>query len=361
MKITYFIRDITDCGGIQQTTCHGINSIIKTSEEYDISVISLYHKNEECFFYLDQKVKKYALFTEIIDTKKQYFQIKNRLRVLLEQVKPDIIVVQGTAFANYISRSIWNRYRVIVCEHGHYHMGRKFGLHWFGKNKSLKYADAIVTLTELDALNYKSNNKKGIVIKKIYNPCVFQKNFQSIYKLNSKVIVSCGTLNKVKRFDHVIATAEKVFAKHSDWCWHIYGDGPEKSNLEKMIRERRLEKSVFIKGYETNKNVIYGDKSFMVLTSNFEGFGMVLVEAMQYHLPIISYSVNYGPKEIVEEGINGFLVESGNIELLSDAVEKMIEDTDKRQIMSKKAYQSLNRFDNEQITKQWIDLFEMFQ
>lgn len=361
MKIIYFIRDITDCGGIQQTTCHGINSIIRTSEEYDISTISLYHKSEECFFYLDPKVKKYTLFSEIIDTKKQYFQIKNRLKALLEQVSPDIIVVQGTAYANYISRGIWSRYKVIVCEHGHYYMGGKFGLHWRGKNKALKYANAIVTLTELDAQNYIANNKNGIVIKNIYNPCVFQKDYQSNYNLNSKVIVSCGTLDKIKRFDHVVATAERVFAKHSDWCWHIYGDGPEKSDLEKMIRERRLEKNVFIKGYETDKNIIYGDKSFMVLTSNFEGFGMVLVEAMQYHLPIISYSVNYGPKEIVEDGITGFLIESGNIDLLSDAVEKMIEDADKRQIMSKMAYQSLDRFDNKQITKQWIDLFEIFR
>lgn len=361
MKIIYFIRDITDCGGIQQTTCYGINSIIKKKEGYDISIVSLYHKNVECFFKLNSKVKKYVLFNEKIDTKKQYLKIKQRLKYLLEQENPDIIVVQGTAFASYISRTIWRKHKVIVCEHGHYYMGEKFGLHWFGKNKALKYAHAIVTLTKLDAQNYKNNNKKGIVIKNIYNPCVFPEDYQSNYNLYSKMIVSCGTLDKIKRFDHVVLSAERVFAKHSDWCWYIYGDGPEKNNLIKMIKERQLENNVFIKGYENNKNVIFENKSFIVSTSKFEGFGMVLVEAMQYHLPIISYDVNYGPKEIVEDGINGFLVESGNIELLSDAVERMIKDIDKRQTMSKMAYQSLDRFDNEQITKQWIDLFEMFQ
>jgi len=361
MKIIYFIRDITDCGGIQQTTCHEINSIIRTSEKYDISTISLYHKNEECFFYLDPKAKKYTLFSKIIDTKKQYFQIKRSLKALLEQLNPNIIMVQGTAYVNYISRDIWSKYNVIVCEHGHYYMGGKFGLHWRGKNKALKYADAIVTLTELDAQNYIANNKNGIMIKSIYNPCVFQKNYHSNYNLKSKVIVSCGTLDKIKRFDHVVVTAERVFTKHPDWSWHIYGDGPEKSTLKNMIRNCRLEKNVFIKGYETDKNVIYGDKSFMVLTSSFEGFGMVLVEAMQYHLPIISYDVNYGPKEIVKDGVNGFLIESGNIDLLSDAVEKMIEDVDKRQMMSNMSYQSIERFDNEQIIKQWIGLFEMLR
>lgn len=361
MKITYFVRDITDCGGIQQTTCHGINSIIRKKEEYDISTISLYHKNVECFFKLNSKVKNFVLFNEKIDTKKQYYKIKQRLKVLLEQENPDIIVVQGIAFANYLSKKMWDKFKVIVCEHGHYHMGRKFGLHWFGVNKTLKNANAIVTLTELDAKNYRKSNKNGVLIQTIYNPCVFQEDYYCEYDLNSRIIVSCGTLDKIKRFDHVVLAAERIFSKYPDWCWYIYGDGSERIGLEKTIKERRLEKKVFIKGYETNKNVIYGDKSFMVLTSSFEGFGMVLVEAMQYHLPIISYDVNYGPKEIVEDGINGFLVESGNIELLSDAVEKMIKDIDKRQIMSKMAYQSLDRFDNEQITKQWIDLFEMFQ
>lgn len=360
MKIVYFIRDMTDCGGIQQTTCHVINSIIKKTD-YEIATISLYHKNKVCFFELNTKVKKYILFDEKVNTRKQYFQIKHRLKILLKQINPNIIVVQGTAFANYISRSIWSKCKVIVCEHGHFYMGGKFGLHWVGKRKSLKYAKAIVTLTELDARNYRNNNKKGVVIRNIYNPCVFQKNYKCKYNLDSKVIVSCGTLDKIKRFDHVIAAAEKVFVKYPDWCWYIYGAGAERTNLETMIKEHQLENNVFIKGYETDKNVIYGDKSFFVLTSCFEGFGMVLIEAMQYCLPIISYDVNYGPKEIVENGKNGILIESGNIELLSSAVVKLIENVNDRENMSKLAYQSLNKFNEMQITKQWINLFEMFR
>lgn len=359
MKIIYFIRDISDCGGIQQTTCYGINSIIRNSKNYEISTISLYHKNKQNFFSIDSSVKNHTLFKEKIDTKKQYFKIKKRLNVLIKQINPDIIVVQGTAFASYLSADIWRRCKVIVCEHGHYDMGGKYGLHWFGKKISLKYARAIVTLTKLDAQNYIKNNKNKIVIKNIYNPCFLQKDGLVQYNLESKVIVSCGTLDNIKRFDHVVETAGIVFAKHPDWCWHIYGDGPEKNNLEKMIGEKHLENNVFLKGYETDKSIIFGDKSFMVLTSRFEGFGMVLIEAMQYHLPVISYDIKYGPKEIVNSDENGLLVESGNIELLANAVGRLIENTDKRKTMSQKAFLSLNKFDNEEITRQWLDLFKI--
>ena len=359
MKIVYFIRDITDCGGIQQTTCYGINSLLEKSKEYNITTISLYHKNIRSFFNLNASVVKYALFNDEINTKKQFLQIKKRLLIIMERLNPDIIVVQGTALANYLSKYMWTKCKIIICEHGHYNMGRKFGLHWFGKKKALQYANAIVTLTELDAKNYRMHNKKNIVIKSIYNPCVFQNGYHSEYNLDSRVIVSCGTLDKIKRFDHVVATAEIIFSRHSDWRWYIYGDGPEKNTLQKMIKTKHLEKNVFLKGYETNKNIIYEDKAFFVLTSSFEGFGMVLVEAMQHYLPVISYDVKYGPKEIIEDGMNGFLVESGNIKLLSSAVERMIQDTKIRQIMSKNAFESLNRFDTEQITEQWIALFKL--
>lgn len=82
---------------------------------------------------------------------------------------------------------------------------------------------------------------------------------------------------------------------------------------------------------------------------------------MQYRLPVISYDIKYGPKEIVINNHNGLLVESGNIELLAKAVDKLIENADKRKNMSIKANTSLNKFDSEVITKQWLDLFKVIK
>lgn len=359
MNIVYLLRDISDCGGIQQTTCYEINSI-QNNSSYNISIVSLYHKRQESiFFELNNEIKRYNLFDEYVDTKKRFFDIKKRLNRLLNEIKPNIVVIQGIAFSNFLSKDNWQKYKVIVCEHGHFYMGKRFGLHWFGQKKSLKYAQAIITLTELDKINYQKRNKNGILIKKIFNPCVFPTYYNGEYNISSKIIVSCGTLDEIKRFDHVIAVAEIVFAKYPDWKWFIYGDGPERRNLEKMITKKNLQNNVFLKGYEINKNIIYGNKSFMVMTSSFEGFGMVLIEAMQYYLPLISYNVNYGPKEIIKNNINGCLVEEGNIDLLSKTIENLIEDAEKRKQMSINAFQSLDRFDSEKITKQWIDLFEL--
>lgn len=358
MKIVYFIRDITDCGGIQQTTCLMINSLKKMKPQYDIVIISLYHKYEVSFFELDEKVKSYALFEHAIDTRKAYIKIRRALRTYLNNIDFEVIIVQGTAFANYISNVFWKNKKIVVCEHGYYNMGGIGGLHWLGARKALKQADAIVTLTDLDSQNYMKRNKKNILVTSIYNPSLSSEKINNFYSIDSKTIVSCGSLSKIKRFDHAIEAARTVFSRHPDWIWEIYGDGQEKNDLQNLINKYNLQNNVRLMGYEKRKQIIYGAKSFLVLTSSFEGFGMVLVEAMQYNLPLISYKIKYGPQEIIEEDFIGYLVDNGNVENLADTIEKMITKIDDRKRLSDNCAESLKRFSIEHITEKWIDLFD---
>lgn len=358
MKILYFLRDITDCGGIQRTTGLIINSMLKRKEDYQICTVSLYHKYVKPFFYLDSSIENYSLFDKVVDTRKQFIKIKRRCAEVMESKDPDIIVVQGTAFSNYIPNYVWKKCKVIVCEHGHFYMGEKYGLHWFGKRKALKRARSIVTLTSLDADNYKKYNARQIPVINIYNPCIDQQSLEINYDSTSKIIVSCGTLDTIKRFDHVIETAKQVFKKYPDWEWYIFGDGKQRDSLQRMIEDYNLQNKIILKGYEQSKSVIYGNKAFLVLTSKFEGFGMVLIEAMQFRLPVISYDINYGPREIVKNGENGYLVSNGDTNELAQTVEEFISDVEMRKRLSDGACKSLENFSIEKITNQWIDLFE---
>lgn len=358
MKILYFMRDITDCGGIQQSTCLTINSILDNNRDIKIYTVSLYHKYADTFFKLNSSVEKISLFNRAIDNKKQFFKIKAKLTNVLKHCSPDIIVIQGTALSNYLTNYAWKKFNVIVCEHGHYYMGERFGLHWFGKRKALRKADAIVTLTALDAQNYRKNNKRNIPITNIYNPNVCQVNPAVEYDTSSKIIVSCGTLAGIKRFEHAIEAARIIFKKYPNWQWYIYGDGIQKAALQQKIAKYNLENNVFLKGYEKDKNIIYGNKAFLVLTSKFEGFGMVLIEAMQFKLPVISYDINYGPKEIIKNGENGYLVKEGDINDLVKNIEILMKDSEKRAELSKCAFDSIDKFSLDKISNQWIEFFK---
>lgn len=357
MKILYFLRDITDCGGIQQTTCNIINALLAKKIDISIKTLSLYHKYAECFFDLNDEVDNMALFERRVNQYKEYFRIRAAVDNALKKMDFDILIVQGTVFSTFISNDIWKYKKVIVCEHGHYNMGSAIGLHSLGKKIALKRANAIITLTKLDAQNYQSKCKRDIPITNIYNACT-PLTSSAKYNSTSKTIVSCGSLDSLKRFDHVILAAKEIHQKHPDWSWEIYGDGVERDNLKKLIDDNSLQRTVILKGYENEKSLIYGGKSFFVLTSQFEGFGMVLIEAMQYGLPLISYDVEYGPKEIIQNGINGQLVENGDTELLAEIVEDFISNENKRLHMSKNCKEVLNKFAIDRISNQWIELIK---
>ena len=356
MRIVFFLRDISDCGGIQQTTCNIINSLLEQNKDYEVSTISLYHTSSKPFFPLYEKVNNIALFEKPINQYFSFFNIKKRLKKVLLEQSYDLLIVQATAFANFIPKEIWNN-KVIVCEHGYYGMGTSFGIHAFGTRKALKKASAIITLTEADKEIYQAHAKRDLNIRSIPN-CFFPLDYVPIYNTDSKTIISVGRLDDIKQFDQVVEAARIVLSQHPDWKWEIYGDGPNRDSLQKQIEEYGLKEKVILCGHQEDKRIVFEGKSFLVLTSKFEGFGMVLLEALQYKLPLISYDVKFGPREIVQEGVNGYLTPANDIQKLASAVSELIENKEQRMIFSNNAEKTIARFSKENVINQWVDLFE---
>lgn len=357
MKLIFFCRDISDCGGIQQTTCNLISRLMEHEKELEVKVISLYHKNKSCFFEISKETELHTLFDSFINLHFAENKIKNKLNDFLSQEDFDFLIVQGCEYANYIPNRVWKK-NVIVCEHEYFGFGHYQGIHYRGVRRALKKASAIVTVTGLDAKDFKNKAKRNVPIIPIYNSlCANNVNGQVNYNLSSKTIVSCGSLVKLKGFDRAITAAKDVLNKHPDWKWEIYGDGALRNELELLIHKNDLDGKVILKGYETDKKVIYGDKAFLVVTSDFEGFGMVLIEAMQYKLPIISFDIKYGPKEIVEDGFTGKLIEAFNIKKMSDYLNEFIDDSALREQYSNNTAASITRFEANAIVKKWMSLF----
>lgn len=357
MRIVYFLRDITDCGGIQQTTCNLINGLCKEHANYEITTISLYHKYPTPFFNLNPKVKNIALFDKKVDQRWSLFSIKKYLKKTLCSFSFDVMIVQGVLFSIYLPSYLWKKHNVVVCEHGHYSMGTAFGLHAFGRRIALKKAKVIVSLTNLDREEYKKHCKNGVYTRCIPNACNIL-DYEPIYNSESTTIVSVGTLDDIKQFDQAIDAASDVLAKHPGWEWHFFGDGPNRSELQAQIDRTNFSERIKLCGYENDKKIIYGDKSFLVLTSKYEGFGMVLLEALQHKLPVISYDVKYGPKEIVQNGFNGYLIVPNDIKELSCVISKFIENKPERVVLSKNSEKTVSCFSLTSVVAQWVKLFE---
>lgn len=356
MKIVFFLRDISDCGGIQQTTCNLINYLLKQDKTLEITTISLFQKTSSTFFPLDERVNRIALFNKKVDQRFSYFSIRRRMKQTLQSLTYDILIVQGTLFSIYIPKFAWNRNNVIACEHGHYGMGTNFGFHAMGRNTAIKKAKAIVTLTAADRDVYKSHCFEDKIVEAIPN-AYLPLDFEPSYNQDSKTIISVGTLDDIKQMNHVVEVAKLVLPKHPDWNWLIYGDGPNRASLQEQINSSGLSNRITLCGYESDKKNVYCNKSFLVLTSKFEGFGMVLLEALQYKLPIISYNVKFGPREIVQDGINGHLVSANNIEELASTVSNLINDKETRIALSNNTTRTIERFSQNNVGASWIQLF----
>ena len=151
---------------------------------------------------------------------------------------------------------------------------------------------------------------------------------------------------------------KRVHKKHPDWTVNIYGDGNLRLELEKQISEAGLNGVINLMG---RSNEIYKklrDASFYIMSSRFEGFPMVLIEAQSQGLPVVSFDCPNGPSDIINNGVNGILVKDQNKDALYDGICYMIEHPDERKAMDKKALENVNQYSTVVICNMWQRLFD---
>ena len=150
-----------------------------------------------------------------------------------------------------------------------------------------------------------------------------------------------------------------VAEKHPDWHLDIYGDGEMMDTVKKLIAEYQIADNVHLMGMCSNLAEKYKDYAMYVLPSYREGLPLVLLEAKANRLPIVSFDIMTGPREIVRDGIDGILVPPYDLEKMGNAICNLIEDADLRNSMSQKSQKNIDKFSKTAILKQWCDLISL--
>ena len=148
-----------------------------------------------------------------------------------------------------------------------------------------------------------------------------------------------------------------VHKKHPNWKVYIYGDGNFRDDIDRHIKECGMENTVILKGRTDDVPSAMREASFFVLSSRFEGFGMVIAEAMSQGLPVVSFDCPTGPSDMVKSNINGILVKNQDKQALADAICYIIENTEKRKEMGKNAVNTAKEFAGDIIAKKWYTVF----
>lgn len=177
-------------------------------------------------------------------------------------------------------------------------------------------------------------------------------------KLEAHRVISVGRYEYPKGYDRLINAWALIAKQTSDWTLHIFGEGSLRPVLTKLIKDLHLENSIFLDGatHDIGKELL--NSSIVVFTSNYEGFPMAIIEAESAGLPIVSFDTPCGPKDIIRDGEDGFLVPNGDIESLGKRLLSLIQNDELRKEMGGKAFENSKRFTPEAIMPQWISLFE---
>lgn len=222
--------------------------------------------------------------------------------------------------------------------------------------ENLNEIDALVLLTEKQKKDIKKRfghrNNYYVIPHSIATPELKQE------KVNNKVVV-ISRLHPEKRLDHSIKAFEKVIKKVPDAKLHIYGDGQEKSNLQSLINKLGLQDNVKLMGYSKEVNKILQSADCSLLTSKYEGFALVVQESIANATPVIAYDIKYGPSDMINNDINGYLVENNNINELSNCIIKYLNKSKKdKNKYCDAAIKKASDFSNQRFANSWIELFD---
>lgn len=351
-NIVFFIDDIYNTGGVARVTLLLIKNLMET-DRYDISLVSFSKQMGKYFYEIPKQCKVINLTFEAFAIRKHTLKAAYELSHIFDAEFNGTFVIDdvGLNIPVWLGLRHCKNARFISWSHTNFFNGSKYGFSGVGKRLAVKRFEYLVALTKEDKGYYqKLLNAKNVV--QIYNP----KNLEVVrqnYAIDAKKIISCGRLVPQKGFDLLIDVAREVFSKVDDWQWDIYGDGAEKENLQRKIKEYELDGKVNLKGYCSDVLNIYKDYSFYVFISHGEGCPMTMIEAQSAGLPMVSFDFKCGPKDLITHGENGFIVENGNVNKMADSILDLISSRELRKRFAKNADMNLGELEMPYVLEQW--------
>ncbi len=372
MKLLYCIPMIYNSGGMERVLSNKLNWLVENTD-IEIVVVTTDNVGKEPFYSFPKRVKyihldlnfakhvNYNLIKKTIAHLRLMRKYKIMLSDIIKSESPDICISMGgkeVSFLGnlkYCSKSILEMHFTISAREM-LHSNILSVLNKIRTKQLIRDAkkfDTIVVLSEYELKEWGKHTKNVV---KIANHTTLTSN-ESIENLHGNTAISVGRLEDEKDFFSMIDCWSSVIKTNPDWHLRIYGDGSLMNSLQQHIDKLHISSNVHLMGALKEIEKAYSSASVFVMTSKHEGLPMVLIEASTFRIPLVSYDCPYGPREIIENGKNGFLIEPNNKQSMINSLNLLIENVSLRKEMGEMAYQNAMKYTPDYIMPQWVKLF----
>lgn len=373
MKLIYCTHSICNPGGMERVLLNKV-AWLRSHTDWEIRIVTTDQKGRPPFYTLPDGVTQTDLGINYSDDNDKNVLVKiagylwrrrkhrRLLTQLLSREKADIVVSLYPSESSFIPKIKDGSKKVLelhYCKFFRLQYGRK-GLRgtidrWRTKQdeRLVRRFHRFVVLTEEDK-GYWGNLPNMEVIP---NAALFPTIYNKVS--NQKRVIAVGRLDYQKGFDRLLQAWAMLQAdgRHADWHLDIFGQGEWRDMLMGMTESLGIAATAHINPPTKEIAKEYAASSLLVMSSHYEGFPMVMVEAMATGLPVVSYDFKCGPRDIIHHEGNGLLVEEGDIEGLSAALKRLMDDEPLRQRLAEEARQVTQTYAEEVVMAKWLRLF----
>lgn len=353
-NIAILIGDISRGAGTERAVTNLANMLAE-SGSYVVTVISLYSSGgSQCYYPINHSVDAVHLGFARSGMAKRlvvYIKFVHSVNAIIRDKHIDVVL--GTTHAlNSLLFFMSRKTKKIACEHMNYESAPFYSKIF--RRFTYPFLDAVVCLTERDANHYPFVKKGKLFV--IPNSLSFKCERPS--ECLNKKIIAVGRLTRQKGFDMLLESAAVMKSCLHGWELCIFGDGEDGELLLQKAAE--LDISDFVTFHSVTKNIEeqYCDSSIMVVSSRWEGFPMVIVEAQSCGLPVVTFDCPYGPSDIVKDKETGFVVPLFDTKALAEKTIELALDENKRKLFGMRAKELSKRFSTENVARLWKDVLE---
>ncbi len=359
-KLLYITNQVCGPGGLERVLSIKA-SYLAENLNYEVHIATLNQDEDSLFYDFSPKIKYHNI--TVGGNPIAYFKVYRKgIKSILNTIKPDIVSVCDDGIKGLLLPLLVGKPCPMVYER---HVSKnieakgdqsgirglitkmKFRLMDFGGS----FYDKFIVLTNGNLNEWNLNNTTVIP-----NPLSFFPDAQST--VQNKKVLAVGKQSFQKGYDRLLKSWEIVQKTHPDWHLDIYGTINASEGLDQLASDLGVSDTVHF--YAPLKNIAekYQESSIYVMSSRYEGFGMVLTEAMAFGVPCVSFDCPFGPSDIIADQENGILVKNDDIKGLAQGMITLMSDEEKRKAMGENARASVAYYFPKRIASLWDDLFE---